>query len=421
MIASICVALLTGGLGLILAGLVALGCIDWYHISGFEGKSGYFMVAMALLGGIAGCVLGFAISRAIGAASWLEFLKGLGISWGVVVLVTGTAAGIAWLLADIPPKIDGQYLELEVEIKLPTGQTNLPAATEGKPSFTLGSVVRHVQRASTEGELKLAQARLENGRWIVPASADVFTTRGLRSISARLGDKMLAGFIIPLPPRPGRRFETWSDWGPRTRRGNPPWPDTNPSYRFRVQRLVPPPPPPDPEVVEAEKFAALKPDAPLTEWLAFMLPEAPEERTKAIMNVVEQRPGELTELLRSTNATTREAAFTAVRQLKGFTPEIRDAVIAEGQEITEGLRRFNTMKSDDPKLWSTQMELRSRFADWKRAWWIVHKAFGLDGKPPVQEIHDLAMARAKDTTMDEIVVNAKAILNALNPITQQTQ
>jgi hypothetical protein len=139
------------------------------------------------------------------------------------------------------------------------------------------------------------------------------------------------------------------------------------------------------------------------------------------MNVVEQRPGELTELLRSTNATTREAAFTAVRQLKGFTPEIRDAVIAEGQEITEGLRRFNTMKSDDPKLWSTQMELRSRFADWKRAWWIVHKAFGLDGKPPVQEIHDLAMARAKATTMDEIVVNAKAILNALNPITQQTQ
>jgi hypothetical protein len=236
-IVSIFVGLLTGGLSLFIAGLVAVGCIEWYHISGFEGKSGYFMVAIALLGGIAGCVLGFAISRAIGAGSWLDFFKGLGISWGVVVLVSGTAAGIACLLADISPKIDGQYLELDVEIKLPVGETNQPTQLEGKPSFTLGSVVRHVQRASTEGELKLADSRLESGRWIIPASADVFTMRGLRSISARIGDKTLAAFIIPLPARPGHQFETWSEWGPRPRHGNP-WPDTNPSYRFRVHRIV---------------------------------------------------------------------------------------------------------------------------------------------------------------------------------------
>ena len=420
-IASILVALLTGGLSLCLAGLVAVGCIEWYHISGFEGKSGYFMVAIALLGGIAGCALGFAISRAFGPASWVTFLKGLGISWGVVVLISGSAAGIAWLLADIWPKIDGQYLELEVEIKLPAGETNQPTQLPGKPSFTLGSVVRHVQRKSTEGELKLASSRLENGRWIIPASADVFTMRGLRSISARIGDKTLGAFIIPLPARPGPRFLTWSEWGPRPRSGNPPWPETNPSYRFRVHRIAPAPPPPDPEEVEAQNFAALKPDAPLADWLSFLRPEVPEERTKAIMSVIEKRPAELAECLRSTNATTREAAFTAVRQLKAITPEIRDAVIAEGKDITELLRRFNTMQSDDPKLWSTQMELRSRFADWKRAWWIVHQTFGLDGKPPVQEIHDLAVVRAKDTTMVEIVVNAKAILNALNPITQQNQ
>jgi hypothetical protein len=183
---------------------------------------------------------------------------------------------------------------------------------------------------------------------------------------------------------------------------------------------MPPPPAPDPEVVEAQQFAALKPEAPLSEWLAFMRPDAPEQRSQSIMKVVETRPAELAELIRSTNAATREAALSAATQLKQITPEIRDAVSAEGREIAEGLRRFNTMKSDDPNLWSAQLELRSRFAYWKRAWWTVHRALGLDGRPPVQEIHDLAMVRSKDTTMDEIVVGAKAILNALNPIAQSS-
>jgi hypothetical protein len=188
-----------------------------------------------------------------------------------------------------------------------------------------------------------------------------------------------------------------------------------------VQRIEPPPPPPDPQVVEAEKFAALKPEAPLTEWFAFKHEDAPEERTKLIMEVAEKRPAELAELIRSTNRTERESALEVVPHLKEITPEIRDAVVAEGHQITEGLRRFNEMKSDDPSLWSTQLELRARFAYWKQAWWTVHRRLGLDGRPPVQEIYDLAMVRSKDTTMDEVVVNAKVILNALNPIAQGAQ
>jgi hypothetical protein len=233
-----------------------------------------------------------------------------------------------------------------------------------------------------------------------------------------MGDKMLAGFIIPLPARPGSKFESWSEWGPRMRAGNAAWPDTNASYRFRVQRVVPPPPAPGPEVVEAQQFASLKPEAPLRDWLAFLRPEAPEERTQAILNLAEQRPAELADEIFSTNAPTREAALTVAKQMKNVTPEIRDAIIAEGKNITEGLRRFNTMKSDDPNFWSAQRELHMRFAYWKQAWWSVHKKLGLDGRPPVQEMHDLALVRAEDTTMDELVVNAKAILNALNPLAQ---
>jgi hypothetical protein len=262
-ITSVFIALLTGGLGLFVAGCVAAACVNWYHISGFEGGSGYFMVAIALMGGIAGVFIGLMASWLVGAASAPGFFKGLGLSWGIVLSIAGAATLIAFLLADIPPRIKGRYLDLEVEIKLPVGETNSPANVTGNSSLTLGSVVNHVQRRSEKGDLKLGKARLENGRWIIPGSVSLFTMRGKRSIAAELGGKYVAGFIIPLPARPGKRFEQWSEWGPRPRPGNPPWPDTNPSYRFRVQRLAPSSPPPDPAVVEAERFAALKPDAPL--------------------------------------------------------------------------------------------------------------------------------------------------------------
>ena len=123
-LSTICIAVLTGVLGLFAAGFIGAGCVSWYRISGFEGKSGYFMAAIALLGGILGTIIGFATSRLLAAGAAPGFLKGLGLSWGIVLLVGGVAALVSWMLADIPPKLNGQTLELEVEIRLPAGETN---------------------------------------------------------------------------------------------------------------------------------------------------------------------------------------------------------------------------------------------------------------------------------------------------------
>jgi hypothetical protein len=414
-LSTICIAALTGVLGLFAAGFIGAGCVSWYRISGFEGKSGYFMAAIALLGGILGTIIGFATSRLLASGAAPGFLKGLGMSWGIVLLIGGIAALVSWMLADIPPKLNGQTLELEVEIRLPAGETNSPLTVTGDSSLTLGSVINHVQRKSESGELRIKEARFEEGRWVIPGSVSVFTMRGLRSIHAVLDGKSVGGFIVPLPARPGKKFEQWSEWEPRPPAGKPPWPASNPSYRFRIQRFVPPPPPPDPAVVKAEKFAALKPDAPLEDWLPFMQQESSVERIRAVMKVVEERPAELANLVRSTNSAIRESALSAVIELTRVTPEIRDAVLAEGRDIAEGVRAFNQMKADDPRFYDVQIQLRTRFSYWKQAWWQVWQLMGLDGGPPVQEIHDLALARSKDTTMDEIVVNARTILDALKP------
>jgi len=235
-LSSIVIALLTGALGLFSAGLIMNACVKWYRISSFEGASGYAVVFTALLGGVAGLVIGLVTARFVAAGGSPGFLKGLACSWGIVLGLAGLATLLSWTLADIPPKIDGQELDLVVEIRLPVGVTNSPAAGTGESYLTLGSSVRHKQRKSQRGVLKVAEARVEGGRWIVPGEVHLFTMRGQRSLGLMLNGESLAGFVVPLPARPGREYEQWSDWGPRPPAPYPPWPDTRPSYRFCVRR-----------------------------------------------------------------------------------------------------------------------------------------------------------------------------------------
>lgn len=413
-LASIAIAVLTGGLGLLVAGYIAERCGDWYHVSNVDGGAVALVVAAALLGGMASAVIGLVVSRFVPGGGVVGFLQGLGASSGMVVVIGGVSILIAWLLADIPPRIAGVLLDLDVEIKLPVGETVPSVSDTDKPSLTLGSIVNHVQRKSGRGTLKVDEARLEDGRWIVPGSVMVFTTRGLRMIDARIGQKSIGAFMVPLPARPGTEFEQWSPWTPRPRAGDPPWPDSKASYRFRIRR-VPHEPPPDPAVVKAERFAALAPDAPLPDWLGFLHHDGPPERNAAVMKVVGERQAELATLIRSTDDGTRQAALSGAERLVNVAPDVLEAVLAEGRNITAEIRRFNEMPADAEHFYDVQVQLRSRFGSWKGAWWNIHRRLGIDGRPPVQEIHDAALVRSPDTSMSEIVVNARAILDVLPP------
>jgi hypothetical protein len=420
--ATITIGLLTAALGAFLAGCVAVAAVTWYRISGFEGLSGYFVGAIGLLGGVAGLIVGLVTARKVAASAAPAFFTGLGLSSGIVVGIAGVAALISWLLADIPPKIDGKELDLAVEIRLPIGETILPGSVAGDSYLTLGSVnpLTHVQRRSERGALLVSEAKLVNGRWIIPGSVDIFTTRGKRSMEVVLGGKSRAGFIVPLPRRPGLKQEQWSEWLPRGRPDGRPWPETEYSYRFRVRRRVPPMPSPDPAVVEAEKFAALKPDGPIEEWLRFLREDMPAERAQALMKVVEEHPADLARAIRSTDQTTAERALSAVTKLSRVSPDVGEAVRDVGRNIADGIRRFNDMKADEADDYSFASDLRSRFSYWHRAWWTVHQKIGLDGRPLLREILDLALVRAKDPCMDEIVFNARVHLEHLESAAQRT-
>jgi hypothetical protein len=231
-LASLAVAAVTGVTTMLVAGWAATLVVEWYRISSFEGQSGYFVVAMAFLGLLGGLLVGVVTARML-AGDEPGALRALGLAHllalGPVVLVSGTA----WLLADIPPRLDGEELHLAVEFQWPEGTGPAGAPDSAGWFVRLGAASGRTVRASREGPLWREDARLENGRWVVPGAVEIFTRRGRRLLAVTPPEVIGSGFIVPLPGRPGPQFREWSEWLPRVTA-----PDSAPAggfrYRFRV-------------------------------------------------------------------------------------------------------------------------------------------------------------------------------------------
>lgn len=240
--ASIFIALLTAILGLFVAGVVAALCVDWYQIPSREGGSGYFVVFLALLGFVAGLVIGLIASRVVAGGAHPGFLRGLGMSFGVVIAIVALSAGLARALADVPPTIGGERLLLAVEIRWPAGQTAAPVSVGAdEPSIGLHSIPHfsHTVRASEQGPLWMEDAHQVDGRWVVPGAVEVFTSRGTRMMSVNTGDKSTQGFQVPLSAFPGRKSLEWSGWLPTFRPGVV-VPPSLLSFRYRVVKISDP-------------------------------------------------------------------------------------------------------------------------------------------------------------------------------------
>jgi hypothetical protein len=239
--ASIGIAVLAGGMALLLAGGIANACVGWYRITSREGASGYFVVMIALLGGVAGAVLGLVVARVVASGSEPGFATGLLLATALIAALAGLAALACRLLADIPPRLGGRELQLEVELRLPSDEPRAPADFTGAAKLELASISGGRQRRAREGRLDLGAARLDEGRWVVPGAVDLFTRRGLRALDIELDGRRREGFLLPLPARPGPRHEIWSDWLPRCAQDGGPWPADRLAYRFRLRRAGPGP------------------------------------------------------------------------------------------------------------------------------------------------------------------------------------
>lgn len=93
---SLLVSLISGVAGLLTAGVVAGACANWYHITTREGAAGYFIVGIALLGGIVCSILGLIIARGWGPG----FGKAVAFSVGGILAIGCLSALAGYGLAD---------------------------------------------------------------------------------------------------------------------------------------------------------------------------------------------------------------------------------------------------------------------------------------------------------------------------------
>jgi len=239
---SILAAVIPGVAGLFLAGCIANSCVSWYHISNREGASGYFVIFIALGGGILGLTLGLIAARVIAWNYGPGMGKELAGALGVVLLTAGVSAGLCRGLADVAPRIEGRELNLEVEFRFSNSYgAEKPPTAQGDWHFIFVSLSGQTRRKIREGTIQTIIARYENGQWIVPTQVSLFTERGGRSVTLSLCEATeVMCFLLPLPARPGPEFERWSDWIPRQQASGQPWPSDKMSCRFRVQKTVSP-------------------------------------------------------------------------------------------------------------------------------------------------------------------------------------
>ena len=239
------VGMISGLAGLFLAGLIAIACVSWYQISSREGESGYFVIFIALFGGFVGITIGFLTARTIAWSIGPGFGRELLGATVAVLLVSATSILICRVLADIAPTIDGQELDLQVEFRFPDsyGLDERPNA-DGDWLYTFASLSGMTRRKDCVGTIQWDECRYEEGQWIVPTCASLFTERGKRNVMlAQREATEVMSFLLPLPARPSAEYERWSDWIPRQQANGEPWPSNKMSCRFRVQKIVSPPDP----------------------------------------------------------------------------------------------------------------------------------------------------------------------------------
>ncbi len=398
--------MLTAVIGLFSAGIVTVAYQDWDHVPSPDIGAGLLVILNALLGGIVGFVIGLIVSRVYGPG----FEKAMALSSGIVLGIAGLAALSLYLFADIPPTLNGEELTFEFEIKLPVGH----AKPEGEGKFTLASSSNHTVRASQDGKLNVSDARLENDRWIIPAEAFLFTSRGLRTTSTTLGTEDIGGFVVPLPAHPGKAHEQWSEWHPQPLPGDPPRPGSRSSFRFRVRRIPPPPPPPTAEEFEVQqdaeaqaKFDSIAADSPISAWMEYAEAHMPEKRRKVAVQRIISTPTFVTEMsaLMLTDGPYDEAARGAasamyfIGRMEKPGADLIPGVAAAGRDIAARIRKFNSSTPEQDPGYEGAADVSIRFSAWMDAVRALRAKAGADFIPELREILELSRLRADSQAM----------------------
>jgi len=203
------IGLICAVLGTVLGLFLGDAITKAYRVSNFEGQRGYAVVFLfGPAGLLLGLIIGIVTARVSAGVGSAHFFKTQGLALLVTGVVAGGVSGLALLLADRPPKLGGNELNLEFEIRIPTDQPvpeDLEAA-ELRVSFYENA------KNNRLAELAFDQVTRDSAFVTVPGTAWIGSHSIYRMLSAGFGSGDSHVFEIRLPPGPTQADTAWTEW-----------------------------------------------------------------------------------------------------------------------------------------------------------------------------------------------------------------
>ena len=408
--ASIGVGLLAAPVVGLIAGTAAAVAAEWLRVPNREGAAGFFAVAIALLGVIIGLILGILFARGV-LLPPASFMKSLGLTIGSCLVLSLAFVGIVRLSADLPPKIDGEQLELLIELRCPAGVT-IPSSGNDESTSRYVTFLR-LASGDTRGyaSLELKEARIEDGRQIIPATLPIETSAARKLLSVRLDDERNLLFALEFGSRPRDQDFQWSRWIEAAYNVDSAKPSPDATFSVRTQVCKVPSPPPTPsredeelnaDAAQEDAMRALRPDAPLAQWLVFMRYGVPQQRIDAAVAAIRARPNFVAEMSHEMLAGEHEASREALRALEHMQPpptELAEAVAAVGREIAQALRDLDPPPALPDRPYSYGSDISTRFAAWMVATRALQGKGDADFAPELKEILQLSRQHQQSYTL----------------------
>ncbi|MGC4051634.1 MAG: hypothetical protein QM757_19960 [Paludibaculum sp.] len=388
-------------------------CVEWYSISSFEGGSGYFVAFLTLFGAVLGLILGIITSRVIAGSASPGFLRAQGTSLVEVILLFCVVALFCRLGGTIAPTIDGEPLQLEVELKCPRGV--IPAEQPDHPymNCTLTPLDGGNNRLSSQGgEMLWKKAVESDDQWTVPCRVPLFSDRPRRTVRILVNASTDIEFMLDLPAKPRGEHLNWGNWRSDRFLEEKDKPVNGYSYRFRVRRSG---------EVRSEKeqearaeyeermraFAALTPDQPLERWIAFGLDDAADKQR--IARVVVDRMTELPALIRSSDPEQLRGLTIVLSTVQSLPADVDEPMRQAAVALAERMRSIPAPVSNPDNTLLGQL---------RGVYWTWHEMAGHVQNHKISDFHGsmkalLAVADARSGDSHEFGALAESLRSDL--------
>ena len=232
------IALITAVVGMFLAVFASDYLTRLYHVSDMEGQRGMTVIFLfAPLGIIVGFLIGLITALRTRWPGFIGFLKTQALSILVTIALATVVSGLCWVAADKPPKIDGNNLTLDFELKIPAA---IRVPSESTPNDIYASLYAS-NRDNRSAILDFKSIARPGGYVIIPGTAELMSHSPDRELLASMGNETGASQFIHLnlPAAPRKEDEMWSQWILATQRADlSPVPESERmAVRYRVREL----------------------------------------------------------------------------------------------------------------------------------------------------------------------------------------